>query len=30
VFEVKDGKITREQAWCDLAALQKQLGCTVS
>jgi ketosteroid isomerase-like protein len=26
VFEVKDGKITREQAWCDLAAIQQQLG----
>ncbi|HXG35573.1 MAG TPA: nuclear transport factor 2 family protein [Dehalococcoidia bacterium] len=30
VFEVRDGKITREQAWCDLAAIQQQLGCTVS
>lgn len=29
VFEVKDGKITREQAWCDLAAIQKQLGCKI-
>jgi ketosteroid isomerase-like protein len=28
VFEVKDGKITREQAWCDLAAIQQQLGMT--
>jgi len=26
VFEFKDGKITREQAWCDLAAIQQQLG----
>jgi ketosteroid isomerase-like protein len=26
VFELKDGKITREQAWCDLAAIQSQLG----
>ena len=26
VFEVKDGKIAREQVWCDLAAIQKQLG----
>lgn len=26
VFEVHDGKITREQAWIDLAALQQQLG----
>lgn len=30
VFEVRDGKITREQAWCDLAAIQRQLGCKVS
>lgn len=29
VFEVKDGKISREQAWCDLAALQQQLGVTM-
>jgi ketosteroid isomerase-like protein len=29
VFEIRDGKITREQAWCDLAAIQRQLGCTV-
>lgn len=28
VFEIHDGKITREQAWCDLAAIQQQLGCT--
>jgi ketosteroid isomerase-like protein len=27
IFEVKDGKITKEQAWCDLAAIQQQLGC---
>jgi ketosteroid isomerase-like protein len=26
VFELADGKITREAAWCDLAALQRQLG----
>lgn len=26
IFEVQDGKITREQAWVDLAAIQKQLG----
>jgi ketosteroid isomerase-like protein len=25
IFEVKDGKISREQVWCDLAALQRQL-----
>jgi ketosteroid isomerase-like protein len=30
VFEVKDGKITREQAWCDLAAIQQQLGVTTA
>jgi hypothetical protein len=22
-----EGKITREQVWCDLAAIQQQLGC---
>ena len=26
VFEIRDGKIKREQAWCDLAAIQEQLG----
>ncbi|MEO6340278.1 MAG: nuclear transport factor 2 family protein [Caulobacteraceae bacterium] len=26
IFEFKDGMIAREQAWCDLAALQQQLG----
>jgi len=30
VFEIRDGKIAREQVWCDLAAIQRQLGCTVS
>lgn len=25
VFELKDGKIAREQVWCDLAAIQEQL-----
>ena len=30
VFEIRDGKIAGEQAWCDLAAIQRQLGCTVS
>jgi ketosteroid isomerase-like protein len=30
VFEMRDGKISREQVWCDLAAIQQQLGCTVS
>jgi len=27
VFEFRDGKIGREQVWCDLAAIQQQLGC---
>jgi hypothetical protein len=26
VFEIRDGKIGREQVWCDLAAIQRQLG----
>ena len=26
VFEFEDGKIRREQVWCDLAAIQRQLG----
>jgi len=26
VFELRDGKIAREQVWCDLAAIQRQLG----
>jgi ketosteroid isomerase-like protein len=30
VFNLRDGKITREQVWCDLASIQQQLGCTVS
>lgn len=30
VFEFKDGNISREQAWCDLAAIQQQLGVTLS
>jgi ketosteroid isomerase-like protein len=30
VFEIRDGKITREQAWCDLAAIQQQLEATAS
>lgn len=25
IFEFQNGKIAREQAWCDLAALQRQL-----
>lgn len=30
VFEFRDGKIGREQVWCDLAAIQRQLGVTGS
>ena len=30
VFELQDGQIRREQAWCDLAAIQRQLGCTLT
>ena len=30
IFNFRDGKISREQVWCDLAALQQQLGSTVS
>jgi ketosteroid isomerase-like protein len=30
VFEIRDGNITREQAWCDLAAIQQQLEATAS
>ncbi len=26
VFDLRDGKITRENVWCDLAAIQQQLG----
>jgi ketosteroid isomerase-like protein len=26
VFELRDGKIRREDVWCDLAAIQRQLG----
>jgi ketosteroid isomerase-like protein len=27
IFEFRDGRISREDVWCDLAAIQKQLGC---
>ena len=27
IFELRDGKIAREDVWCDLAAIQRQLGC---
>jgi ketosteroid isomerase-like protein len=30
IFGFRDGKISSEQAWIDLAAMQVQLGCTVS
>ena len=30
VFELCDGRIVRENVWCDLAAIQQQLGCVVS
>ncbi|NKE48616.1 nuclear transport factor 2 family protein [Roseomonas frigidaquae] len=30
VFEFRDGKILRENVWCDLAAIQQQLGCAPS
>ena len=26
IFELRDGKIGRENVWCDLAAIQQQLG----
>ena len=28
VFELRDGKISRENVWCDLGAIQRQLGAT--
>jgi len=30
IFELRDGKISRENVWCDLAAIQKQLGVALS
>jgi predicted ester cyclase len=30
IFEFKDGRIAREQAWCDLAAIQRQLDVKLS
>jgi ketosteroid isomerase-like protein len=30
VFELQEGKITNEAVWCDLAAIQRQLGATVA
>ena len=29
VFELRDGKIASENVWCDLAAIQKQLGAKI-
>jgi hypothetical protein len=30
VFDLRDGKIVKEQAWWDLGLVQRQLGCTVT
>lgn len=30
VFEFRDGRISRENVWCDLAAIQRQLGCAAN
>lgn len=30
IFNLRDGQITHEQVWCDLASIQAQLGCTLS
>jgi ketosteroid isomerase-like protein len=30
IFEFRDGRIAREDVWCDFAAIQKQLGCAPS
>ncbi len=27
IFEFRDGRIARENVWCDLGAIQRQLGC---
>ncbi|HYF09088.1 MAG TPA: nuclear transport factor 2 family protein [Acetobacteraceae bacterium] len=27
IFEFRNGRIARENVWCDLAAIQRQLGC---
>lgn len=29
IFKLRDGKISREQVWCDLALVHESLGCTV-
>jgi ketosteroid isomerase-like protein len=30
IFNLRDGKISREQVWCDLALVHQNLGCTVN
>lgn len=30
IFEFQDGRISREQAWCDLAEIQRQLGAAAA
>jgi hypothetical protein len=30
IFDLRDGKIARENVWCDLAAIQRQLGLTLT
>jgi SnoaL-like domain len=30
IFNLDEGKISREQVWCDLALVQQNLGCTIS
>jgi hypothetical protein len=30
VFDLRDGKIVKEQAWWDLGLVQRQLGCNVT
>jgi ketosteroid isomerase-like protein len=30
IFNLRDGKISREQVWVDLALVQQNLGCTIS
>ena len=30
IFELRNGKISRENVWCDLASIQRQLGATTS
>jgi hypothetical protein len=30
IFNLDEGKISGEQVWCDLALVQRNLGCTIS